>query len=111
MKTIQISFVYVSAVFLFCMHPAGGAVTAYPPLTNDASLHLPLVGENALHILSSNMLEVKLITTKTLAAGVGQWDFVSAQGQPRLPWPGEFVVLVNGRPVKVATVAFKRRPL
>ena len=111
MKTVQISFVYVSALFLLCTRPAGGAVTAYAPLTNDASLHLPLVGENALHILSSDMLEVKLITTKTLAAGVGQWNFVSAQGPPTLPWPGEFVVLANGRPVRVKAVAFKRRPL
>src|SRR6267142_1243843 len=72
-----------------------------PPLTNDATLHLQLVGQNELHILSSNVLEVKLITTKTLAAGVDQWNFVSALGLPMFPSAVEFIVLVNGKTVPV----------
>ncbi|HEV2437916.1 MAG TPA: glycoside hydrolase family 9 protein [Verrucomicrobiae bacterium] len=84
----------------------------YPPLTNDASLHMPLVGENELHILSSNLLELRLITTKTLVQSVQQWNFVSGLGLANnMPGPQEFVVLVNGTPDAVTTVGFKRRPL
>src|SRR5579859_162621 len=84
----------------------------YPPLTNDASLHMPLAGENELHILSSNLLELRLITTKSLAQSVQQWNFVSGLGlADNMPGPQEFVVLVNGTPDAVTAVGFKRRPL
>jgi len=108
-NTAWIVFVCLGAVF-FGGRPAGAAPVS-PPLTNDASLRLPLVGQNELHILSANLLDVKLITTKALASGVGQWNFVGAQGQPMLPGASEFVVLVNGKTVPVAAVGFKRRPL
>ena len=81
-------------------------------MTNDATLHLPLVGENGLHILSSNLLELRLISTKSLVADVGQWNFVNGMGQPsNLPNSQRFVVLVNSNPVPVTAVGFKRRPL
>lgn len=84
----------------------------YPPLTNDMSLHMPLVGENELHILSSNLLELRFITTKSLVQSVQQWDFVNGSGVANnLPPPQKFVVLVNGKVVPVAVVGFKRRPL
>src|SRR5258708_39703678 len=86
----------VGVVFLF-YGPHAAAAQAYPPLTNDASLHLPLVGQNELHILSSNLLELKLFTTKSLASGVGQWNFVSVPGLPQFPGASEFVVSVNGQ--------------
>jgi glycosyl hydrolase family 9/cellulase-like Ig domain-containing protein len=109
MKTVaRITFLWV------CVCSCGRCPAlspAVPPLTNDATLHLPLVGQNELHILSSNLLEVRLITTKKLSEGVGQWNFVSAQGQPDFPSPAEFVVLVDGKTVPVSVVAFKRRPL
>ncbi|HKW30476.1 MAG TPA: glycoside hydrolase family 9 protein [Verrucomicrobiae bacterium] len=84
----------------------------YPPLTNDVSLHMPLVGENEVHILSTNLLELRLITSKSLAQSVQQWNFVSGLGlADNMPGPQEFVVLVNGTPDTVTAVGFKRRPL
>ncbi|HEY2329658.1 MAG TPA: glycoside hydrolase family 9 protein [Verrucomicrobiae bacterium] len=90
---------------------ASADVPVYPPLTNDMALRLPLVGENALHILSSNMLELKLVTTKALTQGVSQWDFANNLAQANnLPAPHEFVVLADGNPVSISAIAFKRRP-
>ena len=111
MQTTRTLFFCLGAALFLCWHPASASVSLYSSLTNDAPLHLPLVGENALHILSPNVLEVKLVTTKALAAGVGQWDFVSALGLPSFPGSQKFVVLVNGQPVTVSATAFKRRPL
>src|SRR5690242_4487991 len=86
-----------------------GAVSADPVINDAAPLHLPLPGDHQLRILSPNLLELRLITTKALAASVGQWNFVSALGLPSFPIPTEFVVLVNGKSVPVTAVAFKRR--
>src|SRR5258705_321590 len=110
MKAAQICLVCLNVIFLICGRHAA-AVQAYPPLTNDASLHLPLVGQNELHILSPNLLEVKLFTTKSLAAGVDKWNFVGAPGLPQFPNASEFVVLADGKTVPIITIAFKRRPL
>lgn len=93
---------------LFCSW-TGAAI--YPPLTNDLSLQLPLIGQNELRILSSNLLELRLVTTKGLTAGVDQWNFVTALGQPMFPSPAKFLVLTNGTPVPIAGVGFRRRPL
>src|SRR6185436_15076113 len=46
-----------------------------------------------------------------LAAGVDQWNFVSALGQPLLPDAGKFAVLVDGKPFPITMVSFKRRQL
>src|SRR6267142_2450981 len=110
MKTFT-RILFFGSVVVFFSERCLALSPVYPPLTNDAALHLPLVGQNELHILSSNLLEVKFITTKTLAAGVDQWNFVSALGLPMFPGAAKFVVLVNSNPVPVSAVAFKRRPL
>jgi len=52
----------------FFLATANWRAQVFPPLTNDASLHLPLAGQNGLHILSVELLELKLFTTKSLAA-------------------------------------------
>src|SRR5690242_10678285 len=88
-----------------------GVVSADPVINDAAPLHVPSPGDHQLRILSPNLLELRLITTKTLVAAVGQWNFVGALGSPNLPGPAEFVVLVNGKAVPVSAVAFKRRPL
>jgi len=103
------SFLFVAGVAIFCGRCAG---TVLPPLTNDASLHLPLVEQNELHILSPTLLELRLITTKSLVQSVQQWNFVNGLAlADNLPSPTEFVVQVNGNPVPVTAVSFKRRPL
>lgn len=89
----------------------GAMLSTLPAVTNDAVLSLPQVGQSELRILSPNLLELRLITTKTLAAGVGQWNFATTGGQPQLPAAAEFVVLVNDKPDAVTGIGFKRRPL
>jgi hypothetical protein len=110
MRILRFVFVCLSAGVFHpgCCFEVGAA---FAIITNDANLHIPLPGENELRILSPNMLELRLITTKTLAAGVGQWNFVSEQGQPQLPDVSQFTVLVNSNPVPVTATGFKRRPL
>lgn len=103
-------FLCLLGATFFCGR-CGAALSAPAPLTNDATLTLPQTGQNELRILSPNLLELRLITTKTLAGGVGPWNFVTPAGLPQLPAASEFVVLVNGRPDAVAAVGFKRRPL
>jgi len=110
MKTFTRILFFSASILLFEERCPASAVSGLP-LASAASLCLPSVGQNELHILSSNLLEVKLITTKTLAAGVDQWNFVSALGQPMFPGATEFAVLVNGRAVPITAVSFKRRPL
>jgi hypothetical protein len=72
---------------------------------------LPAIGDNELHILSPNLLELKLITTKAGdPAPVTQWNFVN-NGNFTAPSVSAFNVTVNGQTVAVTGVGFKRRPL
>lgn len=72
---------------------------------------LPKVGDNELHVLAPNLLELKLITTKAGdPAPVTQWNFVN-NGNFTAPPTSEFNVTVNGQTVAVTGVGFKRRPL
>jgi hypothetical protein len=73
---------------------------------------LPAVGDSTLHVLTPSLLELKLINTKQLdPARVGQWDFVDGGGNFIAPPASAFSVTVNGQPVAVTAVGFKRRPL
>jgi len=94
-----------------CLLFAGHVPGAEPlTLTDDDPLILPATGAHQLRILSSNVLELTLITAKAPEpAKVSQWDFVDANGQARLPAASEFVVLADGRQLAVETVGFKRR--
>jgi len=87
-----------------------GAAQVFPPLTNDASLHLPLAGQNELHILSVESAGTEIIHDESLAAGVSRWNFVSAPGLSQFPGASEFVVSVDGQTVPISAVGFKRRP-
>jgi hypothetical protein len=72
---------------------------------------LPAIGDNALHVLAPNLLELKLITTKAGdPAPVTQWNFVN-NGNFTAPPVSAFNVTVNGQAVAVTGVGFKRRPL
>ncbi len=76
------------------------------------NLALPLVGSNALHVLSPVLLELKLINTKQPdPARVTQWDLVDSNNQFVAPSTSSFSVTVNGQTVAVSAVGFKRRPL
>src|ERR1051325_5475380 len=67
----------------------------------------PKVGDNALHVLTTNLLELKLINTKGPdPASVSQWDFVK-NGQFNAPSAKWLSVTANGRNVSVSGIYFK----
>lgn len=73
---------------------------------------MPAIGAHGLRVLSPNVLELTLITTKAKdPARVTAWDFVNDQFTATLPALTQFVVTVNGLPVPVQNLGFKRRPL
>jgi hypothetical protein len=76
------------------------------------NLQLPQVGANTLHVLSPTLLELRLINTKSAnSSTVSQWNLVDATYQFLAPAVSEFAVTINGQPVTVQRVGFKRRPL
>jgi hypothetical protein len=81
-------------------------------LSDDQPLRLPPVGSYQLRVLSPNLLELTLVTTKPPdPAPVAQWDFVDARGQARLPQAGEFAASAGGHPIQIKRIGFKRRVL
>jgi hypothetical protein len=104
--------------------PGSGGVTNPPPVgvnTNALpgasgvdyiNLALPQVGSNGLHVLTPNVLELKLINTKQPdPAQVTQWNFVDGNGNFAAPSAGAFTVTANGQTIAVTSVGFKRRPI
>jgi hypothetical protein len=78
----------------------------------DFLLTMPKPGSNQLRLLSPVLLELTLISTKQPdPARVDQWDFVDAAGHLHAPAPEEFVVTLDGGPIPVQSVGFKRRVL
>ncbi len=70
------------------------------------------IGVMQLRVLSPTMLELTAITTKPPdPAPVPGWNFVTTNGQLRLPVGKDLLVTVEGRAVAVQTIGFKRRPL
>jgi hypothetical protein len=89
--------------------PAAHSVGSVPESEN--LLALPTVGDHALRVLSPNVLELFLVTTKRPEARVETWDFVTDEGALRLPAATQFRVTVAGSEVKAETVGFRRRVL
>src|SRR5258708_31710832 len=89
-------------------------VTGIPAVspTDYLLLEQPVPGDNGLRIVTSHVLELQRINSKASATStVDSWDFVSSTGVFTAPATGKFVVTVNGSPVTVSGVGFKRRPL
>jgi Glycosyl hydrolase family 9/Cellulase N-terminal ig-like domain len=81
-------------------------------IVDDVCLKMPKPGDYALKVLTPTLLELKLINTKGPApARVTQWDWVNNNLQFTAPPASAFAVTVNGQPVPVQSVGFKRRPL
>jgi hypothetical protein len=80
-----------------------------PPIhvANYTRLQVPEIDSHTLNILSPTTLELIRITRKPAGGAVSAWDFVSGN----IPTAGKFTVTVNGNPVTVTNVGFKRRPL
>ncbi|MBI3885758.1 MAG: glycoside hydrolase family 9 protein [Opitutae bacterium] len=95
--------------------PSGTYNIATIPAVNPTdylALEQPLTGDNALRIVAPAVLELQRINTKSSTAlAVDSWDFVSSTGAFTAPAASKFVVTVNGSPVAVSGVGFKRRPL
>ncbi len=74
------------------------------------SLQLAEIGDTLLHVLSPNLLELKLINTKEKnASQVSAWNFVDASGNFVAPSTSKITVNVGGQNVPVTAVGFKRR--
>ncbi|HVU99783.1 MAG TPA: glycoside hydrolase family 9, partial [Verrucomicrobiae bacterium] len=83
-----------------------------PVISDDAPLQTPLPGAHELRVISPSLLELTLITTKKpFPSPVEHWNFVSENDEAHLPSTNEFTVSLNGKPVAVKTVGFRRRVL
>jgi len=72
---------------------------------------LPEVGANTMNVLAPNVLELVLVNTKQPdPAPVSSWNWVNNH-QLSAPPSSAFAVTVNGKPVAVTAVGFKRSPL
>ena len=103
-------------VVLFCfLVICRGAVLAANPwmagaeATEVAALKLPKPGDYGLRVISPEWLEMSRVTLKELPdAPLDIWNFVE---ESKRPVPVDFGVTVNGKPVAVESVGFKRRVL
>lgn len=80
-------------------------------ISDDNPLAMPPVGAHQLRMVSANLLELTLISTKQPDANVTTWNFIGANGKASLPGAGEFSVSVDGKIDAVKAVGFKRRVL
>lgn len=79
-------------------------------LDDHEPLRLPPVGGYQLRVLTPQVLELTLVTTKQPdPAPVKQWNFVDGKGRCTLPSPGAFGVTCGGKAVPVAAVGFRRQ--
>jgi len=81
-------------------------------IDDDEPLALPQPGAYGLRILSPQLLELTLVTTKAPdPERVTQWDFIDAKFQFNTPGNSEFSVSAGPRKIPVQTIGFKRRPI
>jgi hypothetical protein len=90
---------------------SGLAAEAGRPLDALNPLELPRVGDFGLRVLAPDVLELALVTTKKADAPPERWNFIGENFKPGLPAPAAFAVKADGKPVAVAEVGFKRRPI
>jgi hypothetical protein len=90
------------------------AASPAPPLALQvparASLAHPAVGTHELAVLSSSVLDLTYINSEAPGGSPTVWSFL-VDGSPSLPSAASFHVTVDGSPVAVRAVGFKRRPL
>jgi hypothetical protein len=101
---------FVAGLFILLFVPLSGV--AQEKLSDANPLAMPALGSYGLRILSPNILELTLITTKTsYDAPVNAWNFVDNNFNATLPAPSQFTVTVGSQSIGVQQVGFKRRPL
>ena len=108
MLTIRLIFACLLLVFL----PGDSGLAQELIIDDSAPLSLPKPGAHQLRILTPQVLELTLITSKNPdPAPVEQWNFVSTNGILTLPALKEFTVTADGRTVAIEQAGFKRRVL
>ncbi|RYD26789.1 MAG: glycoside hydrolase family 9, partial [Verrucomicrobiaceae bacterium] len=75
------------------------------------SLTLPNIGDNTLHIISPDILELVRINTKPAGTATvpDSWNFIAPNGTFTAPSASQFSVSVNDAYVGVTAVYFRRR--
>ena len=75
-------------------------------------LIMPKLGDHTLYVITPNLIEVKRLNTKpSTTSSVDSWNFVDSNYYLSLPSTSEFAVTVDGVPVTVTAVGFRRRAL
>jgi hypothetical protein len=86
-------------------------------ITDANPMRLPQVGDYGLRIITSNLLELTMITTRPAPGSssddaVTNWNFVNpANNTLSAPAASSFSVTVGGSQVGIQSIGFKRRPL
>src|SRR5688572_20453485 len=93
---------FVGLCFVLLLSANGAANDG---VTNENLLALSAPGSHQLRVLSPDLLELTLITSKAPdPARVGPWDFVEDGGQLRLPKASDFMVRAGGATIPVQSV-------
>src|SRR4051812_28924431 len=81
-------------------------------ISDGNPLAMPPVGAHQLRVLSPDLLELTLITTKKRDPATATiWNFADSNGKAHLPAENQFSVQVDGKNDAVKSVGFKRRVL
>src|SRR5215218_3371169 len=100
-----VALLLISNGFLVATSPGS------PQFDDSDPLRLPTVGDYQLRLISSDVLELMLITTKPAETSSLQWNFVRPDGSLSLPPVSQFSVMANGQSRPVQSIGFKRRVL
>jgi hypothetical protein len=94
-------------MILFCLLNRAHATDPVNPV-----LQIPEPGDNALHILSPNVLELFLMNTKQPdPATVDSWNWTDTNDDFTPPDMSSVQVIINGQSCSPSAIGFKRRPL
>jgi hypothetical protein len=113
MRLIKTRFLARSAVGLLLISTVSLVATGpgRPQFDDSDPLRLPMVGDYQLRLISSDVLELMLITTKPAESSSLQWNFVASDGSLSLPSVSQFSVMANGQSRTVQLIGYKRRVL
>lgn len=93
------------------LHGGKGNSLADPAALDGVSLSMPAVGEHTLRIVGPGTLELFRINGMPPGGPVDGWNFPVSGGVFSGPDPAVLQVLVDGQPVAVTAVGFRRRAL
>ncbi len=109
---------FASALLVFstgCHHGVaeeGGMAPPLPSIGDETNpLGLMPVGYSALHILSTNTLELFVVTTQPVGGTPDEWGFGPSAGESAIPSERHFKVTANGKEFSVAKLGYRRQVL